>query len=160
MTTNNRISPTQFQGTARFHLALNVSDLAQSINFYQHLFDQPPSKVKEDYAKFEPTEPSINFTLNQSQSKSSGGPFSHMGIQLKDTDSLASVRARLMDLNLVEENQTSCCYALQDKFWVKDPDGNDIEFFVVLEKDAEPQPGEDQRPVVQKQPQRELCCPS
>lgn len=130
-------SAVDFAGPARFHLALNVSDIEAATTFYTQLLDQEPTKVRTGYAKFEVVHPSVNLTLNQSAARGAGA-LSHMGVQLKDTDQLAAIRARLEALGLVKsvENEEVCCYAKQDKIWVNDPDGNAIEFFVVLEADS------------------------
>lgn len=133
-----KTSAVQFEGASRFHLAIYVSDLQKSIGFYNQIFDTVPVKTKCDYAKYEPQSPSVNFTLNVSPEKASGnGRLSHMGIQLQNTDQLSQIRTRLTQNIHTEEEQVNCCYAIQDKFWVRDPDGNEIEFFVVLHKDAE-----------------------
>ena len=133
-----RQSPVSFEGNARFHLALSVADIDRSMAFYSRILDQAPTKIRPGYAKYEVREPSLNLTLNQGQPVS-GGTLSHLGVQLKNTQQLAAVHARLEEAGLVksvEENHV-CCYALQDKFWVADPDGNQLEFFVVLEADAD-----------------------
>ncbi len=130
-------SAVDFAGPARFHLALNVTDIDAATVFYGRLFDQAPTKVRTGYAKFEVDHPSLNLTLNQSNAQGAGA-LSHMGVQLKNTDQLVAVRTRLEALGLVKsvENEEVCCYAKQDKIWVNDPDGNAIEFFVVLEADS------------------------
>ena len=146
MSQSIRHSAVSFEGEARFHLGLQVRDLERSIRFYETIFERPPTKVRPGYAKFEPEVPPLNFTLNQQPDDREGaGKLSHMGIQLKDTGALARAHRRLEKEGLVRsvEKETACCYALQDKFWVKDPDGNDLEFFVVLEKDAKPAPAEE-----------------
>lgn len=136
-----RESAVSFPGEARFHVAIRVTDLEASVAFYSKVFGTPPSKLKGDYAKFEPLEPSVNFTLNQT-TESLGEPgksrLSHLGIQLKNTGQLSAVRQRMLESDSIskEELGTRCCYAVQDKFWLQDPDGNELEFFVVLEKDA------------------------
>ncbi|CAM2006727.1 ArsI/CadI family heavy metal resistance metalloenzyme [Acanthopleuribacter pedis] len=130
-------SAVDFAGPARFHLALNVADIKVSTAFYSALLEQAPTKERPGYAKFEVAHPSINLTLNQS-AKVGAGALSHMGVQLKDTGQLARIRERLTAAGLVKSVETDqvCCYAKQDKIWVADPDGNMIEFFVVLEADS------------------------
>ncbi len=133
-----RTSSVSFEGDTRFHLALNVSDVQASIAFYRQVFDLEPIKQRPGYAKFESSRPSLNFTLNQSRADlPARGALSHMGVQLKDTGHLERIKNRLQQLGLVEKSEegVSCCYALQDKFWVTDPDGNALEFFVVLADD-------------------------
>jgi len=116
------------------HLALNVSDVTESIEFYRKLFGVEPSKVRTGYAKFDVQNPPLNFTLNQG-SVSNRGALSHLGIQVSSTDDVLTTRQRWSEAGLLtrDEMQTNCCYATQDKTWVRDPDGNEWEVFVVLE---------------------------
>lgn len=116
------------------HLALNVKDVERSIEFYTKLFGIEPSKVRKGYAKFNVENPPLNFTLNQVAFKERGA-LSHLGIQVTSTEDVVATRERWADAGLVtrDEMQTDCCYALQDKTWVQDPDGNEWEVFVVLE---------------------------
>ena len=116
------------------HLAVNVKNVEQSIDFYRKLFGIEPSKVRTGYAKFDVQNPPLNFTLNET-TFSSRGALSHMGIQVRSTADVLSTRRRWAEAGLRtrDEMQTSCCYAVQDKTWVRDPDGNEWEVFVVLE---------------------------
>lgn len=133
-------SAIDFPGDMRMHVALTVEDVEKSTAFYTEVFNQPPTKERKGYAKFEPAEPSVNFTLNKRRTTLADGPgrLSHLGIQLKDTGQLEAITQRMRKLNLVEleEMNTSCCFALQDKIWLTDPDGNRLEFFVVLDPDT------------------------
>ena len=116
------------------HLALNVRDVSQSIEFYRKLFGIEPSKVRTGYAKFDVHNPPLNFTLNQG-AVANRGALSHLGIQVGSTDDVLATRQRWNTAGLLtrDEMQTNCCYATQDKTWVRDPDGNEWEVFVVLE---------------------------
>lgn len=116
------------------HLALNVRNVEQSIEFYRKMLGIEPSKVRTGYAKFDVHNPPLNLTLNES-SFSERGALSHLGIQVASTDDVLIMREKWAEAELVtrDEMQTSCCYALQDKTWVRDPDGNEWEVFVVLE---------------------------
>lgn len=116
------------------HLALNVRNAEQSIEFYRKMLGIEPSKVRAGYAKFDVHNPPLNLTLNQNQFAERGA-LSHMGIQVGSTDDVLAMRQRWTDAGLVtrDEMQTNCCYALQDKTWIRDPDGNEWEAFVVLE---------------------------
>ncbi|MDJ0836340.1 MAG: ArsI/CadI family heavy metal resistance metalloenzyme [Acidobacteriota bacterium] len=128
-------TPNTFAGPARFHLALHVADLDASVAFYTEVFDHGPTKLRDDYAKFEAELPSLNLTMEKVDStRTKGGTLSHMGIQLQNTELLAAQRERLSAKGLIayEEKDTDCCYARQEKFWLTDPDGNMVEFFVVL----------------------------
>jgi catechol 2,3-dioxygenase-like lactoylglutathione lyase family enzyme len=119
--------------TLKAHLAINVRDVEQSIEFYKKLFGIEPLKVRTGYAKFDVANPPLNFTLNQVPFDGSGA-LSHLGIQVASTDDVIAMRDGWKASGLLprEEMQTTCCYALQDKGWVHDPDGNEWEVFVVL----------------------------
>ena len=116
------------------HLALNVTNVTSSIEFYRKLFGVEPSKVRTGYAKFDVHNPPLNFTLNQ-HTVPHRGALSHLGIQVRSTEDVLATRQRWNDAGLLtrDEMQTNCCYATQDKTWVRDPDGNEWEVFVVLE---------------------------
>ena len=116
------------------HLAINVRNVEQSIEFYRKLFGIEPSKVRTGYAKFDVQNPPLNFTLNEGPVNSRGA-LSHLGIQVRSTEDVLTTRQRWHDDGLLtrDEMQTNCCYAVQDKTWVRDPDGNEWEVFVVLE---------------------------
>ncbi|HJY28574.1 MAG TPA: ArsI/CadI family heavy metal resistance metalloenzyme [Pyrinomonadaceae bacterium] len=116
------------------HLALNVKDVAASLDFYRKLLGIEPSKVRTGYAKFDVQNPPLNLTLNQ-HAFNERGALSHLGIQVASTGDVLAIRERWTEAGLLtrDEMQTNCCYALQDKTWVRDPDGNEWEVFVVLE---------------------------
>jgi catechol 2,3-dioxygenase-like lactoylglutathione lyase family enzyme len=116
------------------HLALNVHNVERSIEFYRQLLGIEPSKVRTGYAKFDVQNPPLNLTLNE-HSFGERGALSHLGIQVASTSDVLAMREQWVAAGLLtrDEMQTSCCYALQDKTWVKDPDGNEWEVFVVLQ---------------------------
>lgn len=120
--------------TLKAHLALNVRNVEESIVFYRKMLGIEPSKVRTGYAKFDVQNPPLNLTLNQAVFQNQGA-LSHLGIQVKETEDVLSMRKKWEEAGLLtrDEMQTSCCYALQDKTWVRDPDGNEWEVFVVLE---------------------------
>jgi predicted lactoylglutathione lyase len=116
------------------HISLNVSDIGQSIEFYRKMFAAEPFKVKPDYAKFDIADPPLNLTMNQSDFEK-GGSISHLGLQVDSTEEVLEIGRRWAEAGLgtFDEMKTECCYALQDKIWVADPDGNRWEVFAVLE---------------------------
>ncbi len=120
--------------TLKAHLAINVRDTEKSIEFYKKMFGVEPAKVRTGYAKFDVQNPPLNFTLNQ-VAFTDHGALSHLGIQVASTDDVLKLRGRWSDAGLTprEELDTTCCYAVQDKAWVSDPDGNEWEVFVVKE---------------------------
>jgi predicted lactoylglutathione lyase len=116
------------------HLALNVKNVERSTEFYKKMLGIEPSKVRSGYAKFNVENPPLNLTLNEVAFKERGA-LSHLGIQVASTDDVLTMREKWAESGLTtrDEMQTNCCYALQDKTWVHDPDGNEWEVFVVLE---------------------------
>ena len=116
------------------HISLNVRNIGQSIEFYKKMLGIEPSKVRNGYAKFDVQNPPLNLALNEIPFNERGA-LSHLGIQVASTDDVLAMRERWAraGLNTRDEMQTSCCYAVQDKTWVSDPDGNEWEVFVVLE---------------------------
>lgn len=120
--------------TLKAHLALNVKDVGQSLEFYKKMLGIEPSKVRPGYAKFDVQNPPLNLTLNQTVFEGSGA-LSHLGIQVSSTEDVLAMREKWNEQGLFtrDEMDTSCCYAVQDKTWVNDPDGNEWEVFVVKE---------------------------
>ena len=120
------------------HISLNVTNVEQSIEFYTKMFGTGPFKVKPDYAKFDISNPPLNLTMNQVGFER-GGSLSHLGLQVGSTGEVQEMAARwrVEGLATLDEIKTDCCYALQDKTWVADPDGNRWEVFVVLENTHE-----------------------
>jgi catechol 2,3-dioxygenase-like lactoylglutathione lyase family enzyme len=128
-------SKTTQQVTAlKAHLALNVKNVEISTEFYKKMLGIEPSKVRTGYAKFNVENPPLNLTLNEVPFGERGA-LSHLGIQVASTNDVLALREKWAEAGLVtrDEMQTNCCYALQDKTWVHDPDGNEWEAFVVLE---------------------------
>jgi catechol 2,3-dioxygenase-like lactoylglutathione lyase family enzyme len=119
---------------SRLQLALNVDDLEQSIAFYSRLFGTDPAKVKPGYANFAVDEPALKLVLIENPGH--GGSLNHLGVEVPDTDTVDTEQRRLAESGLasVDERDTTCCYARQDKFWVEDaPDGEHWEVYTVLE---------------------------
>ncbi|GIN84286.1 hypothetical protein J6TS2_06720 [Heyndrickxia sporothermodurans] len=112
------------------HVGINVTKLEKSMEFYQKVFGTEPVKVKPDYAKFLLENPGLNFTLNV-RDEVIGNQVNHFGFQVDSLEEVLSHKERLEKEGFFarEEMDTTCCYAVQDKFWVTDPDGNEWEFF-------------------------------
>jgi catechol 2,3-dioxygenase-like lactoylglutathione lyase family enzyme len=113
------------------HVSLNVSNIDASVAFYEKAFGVRATKRKPGYAKFDLQAPSLN--LSMVEAPRTGTNASHFGIQVASSEDVAVAWTRFKQAGLktrTEEN-TSCCYALQDKVWVEDPDGNEWEVFVV-----------------------------
>jgi catechol 2,3-dioxygenase-like lactoylglutathione lyase family enzyme len=120
--------------TGRVQLALNVDDLGESIAFYSKLFGAEPAKVRPGYANFAIAEPPLKLVLLENPGQ--GGSLNHLGVEVAGTGTVEAEQARLAAAGLaaVEERDTTCCYARQDKFWVKGaPDGERWEIYTVLQ---------------------------
>lgn len=117
---------------SRVQLALNVSDLGAAVAFYTKLFGSEPAKTRPGYANFAIAEPPLKLVLIES--RAGGGSLNHLGVEVEDADGVVAAQRRLSDegLDIAVEDQTNCCYALQDKVWVDDPDGAPWEIYTVL----------------------------
>lgn len=117
----------------RVHISIPVQDLEASTRFYQNLLGAPPTKLKADYANFRLDSPSLHLALVSSPAAgNSPGGASHFGVELFDAKDLATWRARLesAELPLTVEEGVTCCYAVADKVWATDPEGNRWEIWV------------------------------
>ena len=112
------------------HIGINVTNLEKSIEFYQKVFGVEPIKMKTDYAKFLLESPGLNFTLTV-RNEVKGNQVNHFGFQVETSEEIIAHRERIdkEGFFVSDELDTTCCYAVQDKFWVTDPDGNEWEFF-------------------------------
>jgi catechol 2,3-dioxygenase-like lactoylglutathione lyase family enzyme len=121
---------------SRIQLALNVSDIDSAVDFYSKLFATEPAKRRPGYANFAIAEPPLKLVLMENPGASDR--LNHLGIEVESSEQVTQVSDRLQkdDLTVTDRNQTTCCYALQDKVWVKDPNGADWEVYVVLEDSA------------------------
>ena len=123
---------------SRVQLAINVSDLDAAIVFYSKLFATEPAKVRPGYANFAIAEPPLKLVLIEHEPSSRGdgvlGALNHLGIEVGTSAEVSSATSRLSDegLDTDLEEQITCCYALQDKVWVHDPDGAPWEVYTVL----------------------------
>src|SRR5579864_6002634 len=118
---------------SRVQLALNVNDLEESVAFYTKLFGTEPAKVRPGYANFAIAEPPLKLVLLENPGQ--GGTLNHLGVEVADADAVDAEQARLAEAGLaaVDERDTTCCYARQDKFWVTGaPGGERWEIYTVL----------------------------
>jgi catechol 2,3-dioxygenase-like lactoylglutathione lyase family enzyme len=121
----------------RVQLALNVSDLDEAIAFYSKLFATSPAKVMADYANFAISEPPLKLVLIKHENERGAGvagALNHLGVEVASPADVRSATGRLAGEGLATEleEQTTCCYAVQDKVWVSDPDGAPWEIYTVL----------------------------
>ncbi|MFI6298842.1 ArsI/CadI family heavy metal resistance metalloenzyme [Nonomuraea sp. NPDC050790] len=122
---------------SRVQLALRVADLQASIDFYSKLFGTEPAKLRDGYANFAVTEPPLKLVLIEGD-PGTDTRLDHLGVEVATTDEVTAATTRLAGQGLettVEEN-TSCCYAVQDKVWVRGPGSEPWEVYVV-KSDAE-----------------------
>jgi catechol 2,3-dioxygenase-like lactoylglutathione lyase family enzyme len=120
--------------TGRIQLALNVDNLDESIAFYSKLFGTEPAKLRPGYANFAIAEPPLKLILMENPGQ--GGSLNHLGVEVADTDAVDAEQTRLAEVGLasVDERNTTCCYAKQNKFWVQGtPDGERWEIYTVLQ---------------------------
>ena len=117
---------------SRVQLALNVNDLDAAIGFYSKLFGAEPAKIREGYANFAIAEPPLKLVLIENPGQ--GGTLNHLGVEVESTAVVHEAITRLQAEGLATsvEEQTSCCYALQDKVWVHGPDAEPWEVYTVL----------------------------
>jgi catechol 2,3-dioxygenase-like lactoylglutathione lyase family enzyme len=118
---------------SRIQLALNVEDLDASIAFYSSLFGTEPAKVRPGYANFAVADPPLKLVLFENPGQ--GGSINHLGVEVADVDVVDAEQTRLATAGLssVDERDTTCCYAKQDKFWVENaPNGERWEVYTVL----------------------------
>ena len=113
----------------RLHVHVSVEDVAQSVRFYSTLFAAEPTVIKPDYAKWMLDDPRVNFAISQRGGETG---VDHLGIQVETSDELREVYARLQtaDRPVLEEGETTCCYAKSEKSWITDPQGLSWETFL------------------------------
>ncbi|WP_131765048.1 ArsI/CadI family heavy metal resistance metalloenzyme [Candidatus Protofrankia californiensis] len=122
---------------ARVQLALNVSDVDAAVDFYTQLFGVGPAKRRPGYANFAVDVPPLKLVLIENpQARGAGvaGALNHLGVEVATSEEVAAATARLAGagLDTATEENTACCYAVQDKVWVDDPDGAPWEIYTVL----------------------------
>ena len=125
----------------RVQLALNVSDLEASVTFYSAMFGVEPHKRRPGYANFAISEPPLKLVLIETSEGTRGtgtaGALNHLGVEVASTADVTAARERFTVAGLAafDENDTTCCYALQDKVWVHDPAGAPWEVYTVKDDD-------------------------
>ncbi|GAA1644085.1 ArsI/CadI family heavy metal resistance metalloenzyme [Nonomuraea maheshkhaliensis] len=117
---------------SRVQLALRVADLEGSIAFYSKLFGAEPAKRRPGYANFAIAEPPLKLVLIEGEA-GEDTRLDHLGVEVEDGAEVTAAARRLSEAGLAtfEENDTSCCYALQDKVWVHGPGAEPWEVYVV-----------------------------
>ena len=118
---------------SRVQLALRVSDLAAAVDFYSRLFGESPAKHYDGYANFAIADPPLKLVLFQGDGRESTR-LDHLGVEVQSTEEVVATTQRLRGegLSTVTEDQTTCCFAVQDKVWVSAPGGEPWEVYTVL----------------------------
>jgi catechol 2,3-dioxygenase-like lactoylglutathione lyase family enzyme len=122
---------------SRVQLALNVDDIEEAVSFYTKLFGTEPAKRRPGYANFAIAEPPLKLVLLENPGQ--GGSLNHLGMEVAGTDAVDAEQTRLAAAGLaaIDERDTTCCYARQDKFWVTGaPNGERWEIYTVLQDSA------------------------
>jgi len=143
----------------RLHVHVAVENLPQSIGFYSALFAAEPAVVKSDYAKWMLDDPRVNFAIS-TRGREAG--LDHLGIQVENADELTEVYARLRQAggNVIEQGQTTCCYAKSEKAWIDDPAGISWETFLTSGESTTYGDGTGERiPRVAHEKQGACCAP-
>jgi catechol 2,3-dioxygenase-like lactoylglutathione lyase family enzyme len=122
---------------SRVQLALNVSDIDEAVEFYTKLFGEEPAKRRPGYANFAIADPPFKLVLmEETSARGSGvaGALNHLGVEVQTPEEVAAATGRLRARGLETdvEEETTCCFAVQDKVWVSDPDGAPWEVYTVL----------------------------
>ncbi len=120
---------------SRVQLALNVTDIDTAVDFYTKLFGTPPAKRRPGYANFAIDEPALKLVLIENAADA--GTMNHLGIEVSSTAEVEAATRRLSEDGLETATESgACCYAMQEKVWVNDPDGAPWEVYTVI-ADAE-----------------------
>jgi catechol 2,3-dioxygenase-like lactoylglutathione lyase family enzyme len=124
---------------SRVQLAINVTDVDAAVDFYAKLFKTEPAKRRPGYANFAIAEPPLKLVLIEN-ANAAAGTLNHLGVEVESTAEVEAAQRRLAGEGLATtEESGECCYALQEKVWVNDPDGAPWEIYTVL-ADAEAPP--------------------
>jgi catechol 2,3-dioxygenase-like lactoylglutathione lyase family enzyme len=117
---------------ARVQLALNVSDIDEAVDFYTKLFGTAPAKRRPGYANFAVADPPLKLVLFEGAGEP--GTLNHLGVEVASTDEVRAAQERISGTGLDTKNEdnVTCCYAVQDKIWVDAPDGRPWEIYTVL----------------------------
>ncbi|HYD75315.1 ArsI/CadI family heavy metal resistance metalloenzyme [Ramlibacter sp.] len=116
----------------RFHVHVHVENLDKNIAFYTAMFGQQPARTEGDYAKWMLADPPVNFAIS---TRGNAPGVDHLGIQVETPEELAAMKTNAVqaDMALLDEGQTTCCYAKSDKYWITDPQGIAWEQFQTLD---------------------------
>lgn len=116
----------------RFHVHVHVDDLSKNIAFYSAMFNQAPARTEGDYAKWMLQDPPVNFAIS---TRGAQPGLDHLGIQVETDDELQTLKTQAAQagMAMLDEGETTCCYARSDKYWITDPQGIAWEQFHTLD---------------------------
>lgn len=119
----------------RAHLSINVTNVLESVKFYEKVFGVKPQKMTDNYAKFDLKSPALNFTMQSGEGREVSR-VNHLGIEVESAEAISLWESLLTERGVLSKNEegVECCYAKQDKIWLQDPDGNSWEIFYVYEQ--------------------------
>ena len=142
----------------RLHVHVSVEDITHSVDFYSALFAAQPAVVKSDYAKWMLEDPRVNFAIS-TRGREPG--LEHLGIQAEDESELKEIYARLQKAGgeVIEQGQTSCCYAKSEKSWIDDPAGISWETFLTSGENTDYGDGSGER-VARVAHEKSCCAPA
>jgi catechol 2,3-dioxygenase-like lactoylglutathione lyase family enzyme len=144
--------------SSRVQLALRVPDLAGSVAFYTKLFGTEPAKLRDGYANFAIAEPPLKLVLIEGTAGETTR-MDHLGVEVDSTEAVRTATTRLTEAGLptAQENDTTCCYAVQDKVWVHGPGQEPWEVYVV-KSDADTLTKQQTSPCCATPTTTEACC--
>ena len=140
------------------HVSLNVSNVEKSTTFYEAFFGVKAHKIREGYANFDLENPMLKLALNQTSAEIiPSGPLNHLGIVMESAEAVNAARERLATAHLItlDEGDTVCCHARQDKVWAQDPDGNSWEIYTILDEMMD---GAFEAPPTERSESGTVCC--
>jgi hypothetical protein len=116
----------------RFHVHISVDDLDANVRFYSTMFGTPPIVLKPDYAKWMMDDPRVNLAISKRGLKPG---VDHLGVQVESETELSTLRKQVSaaEIAMLDQPNTTCCYARSDKYWITDPQGVAWETFHTLE---------------------------
>ena len=141
---------------SRVQLALNVANIDEAVAYYSKMFGVGPAKVREGYANFAIADPPLKLVLIEGHGEA--GTLNHVGVELEDTQAVADkiTHAQNVGLPIEVQESTTCCFAVQDKVWVK---GGELawEWYTVL-ADAPSDTSLTPMPIMLGVPNTGSCC--
>ena len=117
----------------RLQLALNVDDIDRAVDYYSRLFGAEPHKRRPGYANFAIDNPPLKLVLFENGN--AADRINHLGVEMQTQDELDSAIERITSAGLADtlEENTTCCHAVQNKIWSKEPQGIAWEWYRITD---------------------------